>query len=413
MTQSRIDLYAKFIVERGVDLQKGQTFRISCPVEAADFARMCAKHAYALGAREVVVNYGDEKLSRMKMEHADAEALADAKPWILASCMDYYTGPGSVARLAIYAEDPELYKGLDTDRVDSAMQAQMKLMRPWMELSMGNKMQWCVVCVPVASWAKRLFPELDEAAAMEKLWEAILTICRVEENGDPAAEWQEAIVQSAARQKRLNEMNLSALHMVGENGTDITVGLADDYHFEGLSDEGAEGTPNFLANIPSAEIFTAPHKDRVDGIVKSSLPYVYNGNIIKGITARFENGRAVEVSAEEGNDVFQDMMKADEGARHLGEIALVPASSPIRQSGILFLNTLYDENAACHMAFGKGYPSNIIGGREMSQEQLAAKGLNDSIIHEDVMIGTEKMNITGIKKDGTKEAIFIDGEWAF
>ncbi len=410
MDKALFELYARFVVRSGVNVQKGQTLIISSPIEAAPFARQCAAEAYAAGARDVVMRYNDEKFSRIRLEQAGLDALTDVKPWELASYMDYYDGGPSVCRLAIYAEDPEAYKGLDVAKVEKAMQARSKVLKPWSDLSMVSRIQWCVVSVPTEAWAAKVFAGQKPEDAVEKLWAAIFKATRVE-GGAPEAAWEAHAEASTRRVEALNALGLAALHLEGENGTDLTVGLVDDYVFEGIPGYTPEKV-RFFANVPSEEVFTAPHRSRVDGVVKSSLPYVYNGNLIEGITARFEKGVAVEVRAEKGDELLQQMMSADEGARRLGEIALVPASSPIRQSGLLYYNTLFDENAACHMAFGEGYPTCVKGGAAMSREELDAKGLNDSLIHEDIMIGTPGMNITGITADGRRVPVFKAGEWA-
>ncbi|MDL2294513.1 aminopeptidase, partial [Ruminococcaceae bacterium OttesenSCG-928-D13] len=409
MEKSMIERYARFTVRMGANVQKGQTVLISCPIDVAWFGRMCAAEAYLAGARDVVVHYNDQQLTRIRMEGADIEALKEVKPWVLASYMDYYEGDGSMVRIAISAEDPEIYKGVDLDRVDITLRARSIALKPWIELAMANRVQWCIVSVPAVPWAQKVFAGETADAAVEKLWEAIFTATRMD-MPDPEAAWRDHAVNARRRIDRLNGMDIDALHLRGENGTDLKVGLADDYLFEGVESVSTGGV-SFLANVPSEEVFTAPHKDRVEGIVKSSMPYVYNGNLIEGITARFEKGRAVEVSAEKGGALLDQMMAADEGARHLGEIALVPASSPIRKSGILFYNTLFDENAACHIAFGSGYPTTIKNGSDMPREELDAKGLNESVIHEDIMVGTPEMDIDALLKGGEAVPVFRKGEW--
>jgi aminopeptidase len=410
MDMEPVGRYARFVVRNGCNLQPGQTLLINCPLEAAWFARLCAAEGYTAGARDVVVHYADERFSRLRLERAAPEVLEDVKPWILASRMDYYAGETSLARLAIVGGDPEIYKGLDPAKVECAAQAQHRALKPWSDLSMANHMQWCVAGVPTAAWAQKVFAGLSGEAAFEKLWQAILTATRML-LPDPEAAWREHSEQAQRRILQLNSMNIDTLHLVGENGTNLRVGLADGYLFEGVVSQRTDGLP-FLANLPSEEVFTAPHRDRVDGLVKSSLPYVYNGNLIEGITARFEHGVAVEASAKKGGELLERMMSADEGARRLGEIALVPASSPIRASGVLFYNTLFDENAACHMAFGAGYPISLKDSGGCSREQLLARGLNDSLIHEDVMIGTPGMNVTALCAGGEQVPVFRDGEWA-
>lgn len=410
MKQELMKKYADFAVRTGTNVQKGQTLIINAPIEGAFFARACAEAAYAAGAREVVVHYADEKLSRIKMEHTALDVLEDVKPWQLRRYMDYAEGPGGACVLKILAEDPEIYKGLDTHKIEKASQAASKAMMPWRKLTMASKIQWSIAAIPSPAWAEKIFPGVPVDEAQEKLWDVIFKVCRVE-NGNPVAEWKQHTDKLQGYTDALNAMCLQSIHLKSDNGTDLTVGLADNHIWCGALEESADGVP-FLANAPTEEVFTAPHRAKTNGVVKSSLPYVYNGNLIEGIKVRFENGVAVEYSAEKGDELLRQMLSSDEGALHLGEIALVPASSPIRQSGLLFYNTLFDENAACHMAFGAGYPTTVKDGGDMTTEQLLALGVNDSLIHEDVMIGTEDMDITGLTAQGETVQIFKNGEWA-
>ena len=411
MEKDKTKAYASFMVRRAVNLQKGQTLIINSPLEAAPFARLCAQEAYAGGARDVVVHYSDEQLSRIRMRDAGVEALEDVKAWRLQSYMEYVESPQGACVLTILARDPEIYKGLDTEKIDKASVAAEKAMKPWREQIMGNCIQWSIASVPSRAWAARVFPKKKPQEAVKALWEAIFSVCRIN-TAAPQREWEKHAEAAAKRIERLQEMELAALRLQSANGTDLTVGLAEGHQFAGVCEKTVKGIP-FFANVPSEEVFTAPHSQRVDGLVKSSMPYVYNGNLIEGITVRFEKGRAVEYSAEKGGALLRQMMDADEGAKRLGEVALVPASSPIRQTGLLFYNTLFDENAACHIAFGAGYPGTIKNGDSMGRKALAEKGLNDSLIHEDIMVGTEDMNITGISKTGQTHTVFRDGQWAF
>lgn len=410
MDHKLAELYAEFAVRSGVNIQKDQTLFVHCPIECDWFGRLCAAAAYKAGARDVVMIYIDELFSRLRMQEASEQALVDIKPWVLARYMEYVGVNGGCAALYIAAGDPELYKGIDPEKVNKVSQAARAAQKPFTDLRIANKVQWSIVSVPTEVWAKKIFPGCDGAAAVEQLWEAIFKVCRVA-GGDPVGAWKEHAENTQKRVEQINALGLTALHFTASNGTDLTVGLPEHYEFTGVGDRAGSDVL-FFANIPSEEVFAAPHRDRVNGVVKSSLPYVYNGNLIEGITARFENGIAVEASAEKGNDLLQHMMDADEGARRLGEIALVPASSPIRATGLLYYNTLFDENAACHMAFGAGYPSGVKGGTGMTPEQLLAAGINDSLIHEDIMIGTPDMNIDGILEDGSITPVFRNGEWA-
>ncbi len=410
MKEHELRLYADFAVKTAVNLQKGQTLVINCPVEGAFFAQMCAVAAYEAGAREVVAHYADEKMGRIRMERTELAVLEDIKPWRLRSYLDYAEADGGVAVLNISARDPEIYKGLDVTKLNRANEAASRAMRPWWEMTMSNKVQWSVVAIPSDAWAARVFPGEAAPAAVQKLWDAIFQVCRVD-TGDPVGAWKQHVAEMKKQRDWLQSLDLVSLRLQSELGTDLVIGLADDNLWAGAEENSTGGVP-FLANIPTEEVFTAPHRARAEGVAKSSLPYVYNGNLIEGITVYFKEGRAVEATAEKGNDLLQQMLRVDEGATHLGEIALVPASSPVKQTGLLFYNTLFDENAACHMAFGAGYPTTISGGGEMSRPQLAEMGLNDSLIHEDIMIGTPGMAVTGTTKSGAEVRIFQAGNWA-
>lgn len=406
--ENRIEKYAAFLVQTALNVQKGETLIINAPAEEASFATLCAGAAYDAGARDVVVNFSDDGFARLRMQRAGVEALEDVKPWRLRSYMDYVESEGGACALKIYASDPDLYKDIDPAKVSRATIAQDKALRPWMDVTMGNKVRWCVCSVPTEKWAAKVFPEAG-AAAVDKLWEAILNVSRIDD--DPAAAWEAHVGRGERVLKVLNGLKLREVHLQSANGTDLHVGLAEGRIWEGFREDSTAGVP-FLANVPTEEVFTAPHRLRVDGVVKSSLPFVFAGNRIEGITFTFKEGKVVGHSAEKGEELLGMLLETDEGARHLGEIALLPASSPIRQSGLLFYNTLFDENAACHMALGAGYPMTVEGGAGLDKEGLAKLGVNDSLIHEDIMIGTDDMRVTGITEDGKTVPVMEKGEWA-
>lgn len=411
MQQKFLQLYARFLVQSGAAVRRGQNFVITAPVGAAAFARLCAEEGYAAGAKEVVIHYTDEQFACIQLQHTDIQVLEEVKPWLLARYMDYAANDGDdMATLRILANDPEIFKGLDPEKLNRVSAAGSKASKPFQEMTMNNKVQWCIGAIPSAPWAAKIFPGEEQSVAVEKLWDAIFDVCRVK-GGDPVEEWKRHTDALHSYVAWLNSIELESICLQSANGTNLTVGLADGHVWQGGGDVSRGGT-FFLPNIPTEEVFTAPHRERTEGVVKSSMPYVYNGNLIKGITARFEKGVVVECAAEEGNDLLQRMLSVDEGARHIGEIALVPASSPIRQSGLLFYNTLFDENAACHIAFGAGYPGTVEGGDAMTRTQLLAQGVNDSLVHEDVMVGTVDMDITGRTKSGQTVQIFKNGEWA-
>ena len=297
--------------------------------------------------------------------------------------------------------------GYQHPRVLAAMKAQ----EVWRRYTMSDKVQWSIVAIPSAAWAGKVFPGAAEDEAQEMLWDAIFDVCRVK-NGNVVSEWQAHVKKMTAWRDRMNALDLDSIRLQSANGTDLTIGLADGHVWEGAQSRTPEGY-TFIANIPTEEVFTAPHRLRVNGVVKGTKPYVYNGNLIEGFSVTFKDGEVVEHSAQSGEALLGQLLDTDEGSRRIGEIALVPASSPINRRGILFYNTLFDENAACHIAFGKGYPGTVKGGTAMTKQELLAHGVNDSIIHEDVMVGAPDMTITGTTRTGENVKIFENGEWAF
>ncbi len=411
MDQQLLQKYADFIVKVGVNVQPGQAFLIRCPVDMAFFAHCCAKAGYAAGARDVVVRYEDEKLARIRMELGEESALSNVLPYELRSWLDYAESEGGCALLAIHASDPEAFAGLDAGKLNRVSLARRKALKPWNDYTLNDRVQWCVAAVPAPAWAKTVFPALPVEEAVEKLWSLIFDVCRVT-GGDPVGEWQAHVARTTARRDQLNAWKLRSLHLTSSNGTDLTVGLAEGHVWEGASST-AENGARFIANVPTEEVFTCPHRLRVNGVVKGTKPYVYNGQLIEGFSVTFEEGRVVAHSAGKNDALLGELLGSDENACRIGEVALVPASSPINQSGVLFYNTLFDENAACHIAFGAGYPGTIAGGTAMTKEQREALGMNDSAIHEDVMVGAPDMDITGLREDGTTVQIFKNGEWAF
>ncbi len=406
-----LEKYAEFAVKIGANPQEGQTLIINAPIEGAEFARACAEVAYTqTKVREVVLFYNDEKFSRIRMEHTALDVLEDIKPWQVRRSLDYLESQGGGCFLHIIGEDPEIYKGLDGEKVDKAGQARSRAMEPIRAYTMTDKVQWSIVAMPTVPWAKAVFPNETPEQAVELLWQAIFDVCRVT-GGDPVSAWQAHTAQSVAMRDKLNQLNLDSVHMKSRNGTDVTIGLAQGAIWEGAQSTTPEGY-TFIANIPTEELFTAPDKDRVDGVVMGTKPYVYNGNLIEDFSVTFQGGKVVSHDAKKGKELLGQLLDTDEGSRRIGELALVPVTSPINLKNLLFYNTLFDENAACHIAFGKGYPTTIVGGATMTKEELLEKGVNHSIIHEDVMIGSEDMDITGTTKDGKVVQIFRNGQWA-
>lgn len=407
--ESLLKKYADFIVRVGVNVQPGQTLIINCPLEAAPLCRLCVRSAFEAGARDVRVDWSDNAVSRARMELGSEEALSDVKPYVLRSYLDYAESEGGVCVLHLLADDPEVYAGLDGGKLNRINVARRKALMPWREYTMNDRIQWSIAAMPSVPWARKMFPELDEDAAVEKLWQLIFDVCRVT-GGDPVGEWQAHLDRLASLRDKMNALDLQSVHFASGNGTDLTVGLADGARWESAMSTSERGTV-FLPNIPTEEVFTAPHKDHVDGIVYGTKPYVYNGQLIKGFHVTFKDGRVVEHGAQENAALLGELLDTDEGARHIGEVALVPASSPINRSGALFYSTLFDENAACHIAFGASYPGTTEGGSSLSKDELLARGMNQSVLHEDVMVGAEDTEITGLCRDGRTVQIFKGGEW--
>ena len=302
-------------------------------------ARLCVRSAYEAGARDVLVNWSDNDVSRSRMELGSEEALTDFKSWQLRRYLDYAESEGGVCVLHIHADDPEVYAGLDGAKISRVNAGQRKFMAPWREYTMNDRVQWSIAAMPSAPWAKKMFPELDEAAAIEKLWKLIFDVCRVT-NGDPVNEWKAHLDRLTDLKNKMNALDLESVHFESANGTDLTVGIADKATWESAASVSEKGVV-FLPNIPTEEVFTAPHKDKVDGIVYGTKPYVFNGQLIKGFHVTFKDGRVVEHGAEEGAELLGQLLDTDEGARSIGEVALVPASSPINRSGALFYSTLF------------------------------------------------------------------------
>lgn len=407
--QQRIRAYADLLIGVGLNVQKGQQLVISSPVDCAPFARMCADAAYAAGCREVFMNWSDDHMTRAKYLHAD-EAVFDNFPSWRADFYNKLSAEGT-AWLSIYAEDPETLSGVDPDRIRRSSIASGGAIKPFRDRQTANFFPWCVASVPTEAWAKKVFPEKTGDEAVELLWDAILTASRVYEGGDPVNEWREHCARLKSRVNTLNSLNLRYLHYTNSLGTDLTIELPETHFWEGGSESAASGLP-FCANIPTEEVFTAPLRSGVNGVVYATRPLVVNGDIAKNFSFRFENGKIVEIKAERGQHLLETATKVDDGASYLGEVALVPYDSPISNSGILFYNTLFDENASCHLAFGDSYPC-VKGGAEMSKEELTAMDLNDSITHEDFMVGSPDLSITGTTRDGREVPVFVNGNFAF
>lgn len=407
--EKKFQEYARLLVEVGINVQKGQDLIIACPVDCAWFARLCAKAAYAVGCRDVIMNWRDDLLARERFLNA-ADEVFDTVPAWQSEFFNGYARSGA-AYLAISASDPENLKGVDPDRIVRSRRASSKANEEFRHAQMTNVMPWCIGSIPIPSWAKKVFPDCGEQEAMEKLWEAIFAATRITGNGDAVRLWQQHLDTLKTRVDKLNALNLESLHYTNSLGTDLTIRLPEDHIWAG----GGGATPkgqDFIANMPTEEIFTAPLRDGIDGVVYASLPLVHDGNIIRNFHFVIRDGKIVEANAESGEETLRAAISVDEGASRFGEVALVPYDSPISNQKILFYNTLFDENASCHLAFGEAYAECVKGGGEMTKEELQAKGLNTSMTHVDFMIGTPDLRIMGKTRDGREVAIFLDGNFA-
>lgn len=404
----RIKEYARLAIVTGVNLQKEQVLVLNASVETKEMVRILVEEAYQAGAKRVIVNYNDEYVSRMHYKYAQEEVLCDIPDYLVSQKVEPLRAGAAV--LTLISEIPGILNGLDSQKIAKANMALQDRCQEVNALTMANKVQWCLIGVPNVSWAKKVFPDLCEEEALDALWEAVLKSVHVQEGQDAVQVWKENDAKMAQRVQLLNDYNFATLHFTNNLGTDLYVDLVDNHLWAGGSDKCVNGVV-FNANMPTEEVFTMPYKFGVNGTVVSSKPLHFNGNIVPSFSLTFEKGKVVDFHAEEEADTLRSLLAFDEGSKYLGEVALVPHSSPISQSNILFFNTLYDENASCHLALGRAYPVNVKGGTEMSQAQLNEIGSNHSLTHVDFMFGTKDMKIVGILQDGTKVDVFNEGDF--
>ena len=404
--EEKLDMLAQVAVRVGLGLTPGQELVMTASLDSVALARRITEQAYRAGASLVTTLYADDEATLMRYHFAPDASFDHAAGWL-------YDGMGAAfksgaARLAIAGANPSLLSNEDPDKVGRANRAVSKAYRPALELITRHEINWTIVAGATPAWAAAMFPDLSPDAAMTRLWEAIFQTTRINLE-DPVAAWKEHDAELHKRAAILNEKRYSALHYRGP-GTDFRLGLADDHLWLGGGTTAGNG--NYcIPNMPTEEVFSTPHKDRADGTVTATKPLSHQGTMIEGIQVRFEAGRIVEAHATRGEDVLRKLIDTDDGARRLGEVALVPHSSPIASSGMLFYNTLFDENAACHIALGQAYSSCVRDGDKLTPEQLAARGANDSLIHVDWMIGSDKLDIDGITATGTAEPLMRQGEW--
>lgn len=408
MDKNKLRSYAELIARLGVNVQPGQEVIIRSEPEQMEFLEMLTEQCYLAGASKVTIEWRCQVLQKLDIKYQSDEVLGRVEPWEEQRLKE--KSEKLPANIYLDSDDPDGLAGIDQDKWAKAQQARYKVTKPYRD-AMENKYQWCIAAVPGVKWARKVFPGLDDEAAVEKLWEAILKCSRADEN--PMEAWRAHNARLKARCEWLNSLKLRRLVYKSEmSGTDFNVGLIPQMLFMG----GAEGLPDsgvlYDANIPSEEVFTTPMKGDVEGLAVATRPLSYRGVLIENFSVRFEKGRAVEVHAEKNEEALRLMIAMDDGASMLGECALVPYNSPIRESGILFYNTLFDENASCHLALGDGYSSCLENFEKYTLEETRALGVNESMIHEDFMIGTPDLCITGITEDGREVPIFVNGDWA-
>ena len=407
MKKTLLREYAKLIVRCGVNVQKGQEVVVFAELDQPEFVKLVVEEAYKAKAKKVTVEWDYQPLAKLHVRYQSVKTMGTVTDLQKARQQHYCdTLP---ARIHLISEDPDGLKGMNMDKMAKARKMTYPILKPYIDQREG-KQQWCIAAVPGEAWAKKMFPGLRANAAMEKLWEAILFTSRVTE--DPIAAWETHNADLKARCDYLNGLGIEKLHFTADNGTDLTVGMIPEAVFCGGGEVSRQGI-FFNPNIPTEECFISPKRGEAEGVVYSTKPLSYQGQLIDKFSIRFENGKAVEAKAEVGEELLNTMISMDEGAAYLGECALVPERSPIAESGLLFYNTLFDENAACHLALGMGYADTIRDHHNKTLEECRQLGINDSMIHEDFMIGCASMNIDAITRDGNTVPVFRDGNWAF
>ncbi len=408
MKKTVMQKYAKLIARKGINVKKGQEVIVSASLDQPEFVKMVVEECYRAGASKVTVEWSFQPITKLHYRYRSLKTLSTFEKWEIEKLE--HKCETLPATIFIESDDPDGLKGIDQTKVSKASQAKYPIIKPYHD-KMDNKYQWCIAAVPGEAWAKKVFPGERTSKAVEKLWNAILYTSRAD-GDDPVKAWEEHNADLKTRFEYLNSLGIESLHYTASNGTDFTVGLIPDALFMGGSELTLDGR-EFNPNIPSEEVFTSPMKGNAEGIVYATRPLSYRGELIENFSVRFEGGKAVEVHAEKGEDLLKQMISMDENAAYLGECALVPFDSPIRNSEITFYNTLFDENACCHLAFGRGFENCIKDFDKYTLEECRQKGINDSLIHVDFMIGSEDLNITAHTRGGKDVAIFKNGNWAF
>ncbi|MGI5885196.1 MAG: aminopeptidase [Candidatus Spyradocola sp.] len=409
MKREEMEVYARLLLHVGLDLQKGQILLINAELEAAPLVRLLAEEAYRMGAGDVQCNWSDEGCDRARLLYQDEAYLGKMTPWEA----ERYNAPSreGCAYLRLYSEDPEGMAGVPAARAAMRRNAVSAATLEARECRMTGVSPWLAASYPGRAWAAHVFPDLAPDAAQEALWQAILRATRADQP-DPAAAWTAHQENLARRTAWLNEQQFTAFHYISGLGTDFTVGMPEGQIWEGGCMHTREGRA-YIPNMPTEEVFCAPHRGRAEGRLVASLPLSHGGNRVEGFSLTFRDGEVVSFDAREGKETLASILDTDEGARRLGEIALIPADSPVAGMNLLFSNTLFDENASCHFALGRSFPECVRGGEEMDDAALLEAGVNNSLTHVDFMVGTKDLRIEGIRADGSRVPVFANGVWAF
>ncbi len=408
MKESVLRKYARLAVEVGVNVQPNQTLVINAPTEAAEFARYCVEAAYQAKAGYVYVRWNNDAISKLSYQHANIDRLKRVDSWFVDQYQTFIDE--NACALSIYAPSPGLLADVDSSRVQQVQKELQQAIQFFREYMMANKAQWSLVSVPTAAWAAKIYPDKTQEDAIEALWEAILEAVRVSEDNDPVTLWEKHNQTLHRINKQLNDYQFDHLHFTNSLGTDLKVGLVKNHRWAGGQEKAQNGAV-FNPNIPTEETFTMPDRLRVNGSVRATKPLNYQGRLIEDFTLTFKDGKVVEFDAKKERETLETLLNTDEGSRYLGEVALISHDSPISNTNILFYNTLFDENASCHLALGRAYPMNVEGGLEMDEEQLKAAGMNFSMNHEDFMFGSADMRIVGVTQAQEEIVIFDQGNF--
>ncbi|MGL4572378.1 MAG: aminopeptidase [Clostridium sp.] len=403
-----LEKYANLVVTKGVNLQKDTLLFINSPIECNEFARLLSEEAFKIGAKDVYINYSDELFTKLRFEEVATETLENVPQYEIDK-YNYFVDKGA-SFISISASNPSLFKDIDSKKIAASSKAKSLALRNYSDKLMNNENAWCVISMPTKAWAMKVFSDCTSENAVSKLWDAIFSVMRIDGSNNPSLEWDRHLENLKVNMKDLQKNNFKKLIFKNNLGTDLHIELPEGHIWCGGADYTKDGKL-FIANMPTEEIFTTPKRNGINGTVISTKPLNHSGNLINNFKLTFKDGKVIDFTAEEGYDSLKELLNTDDGSRYLGEVALVPYDSPISNSNILFYNTLFDENASCHLALGKAYPSCIENGENMSDEELLNANSNISLIHVDFMIGSKDLNITGVTYDSKEIPVFKDGNF--